>query len=111
MIKQKYPRDCAICCLAAATNLDYEEVAAAAGVWFDPWKGTTNIWKVISNLGIKRAQIVSKLTDRPALVSYFVRDGEDGTALTHMKYWDGSNMHDPANKPSNRDKIFRIIEL
>ncbi len=115
LVEQREKSDCAICCIAMATGLSYEEVMAAAGDAYQPGKGTNREYEILQRLGYKytfeRGEPVgdivarhrdwcispeffrSMLWGRRALVSVPSVNFAGGH---HMVYWDGRRIWDPS---------------
>jgi hypothetical protein len=96
VIKQKSVRDCAICCIAAATGWSYEEVVKRLGDYYDPYIGFFNTKGAWERLGLKVHTSNTVKEGVKAFVSFRVKG-----SLRHMCYWDGDRLYDPGH--SNRE--------
>lgn len=108
LIKQRTNRDCAVCCLAMALNKTYEEAVVLLGDYYQPDIGTYNMPAALHRARISH-KLVGKLSNKRALVSYMHHKGYH--TYTHMMYWNGSEIIDPAHSGQKYEKIYRIIEI
>lgn len=92
MIKQRYPYDCAIACMAMFLGLEWEQVFDAfgkptAGIPIN--KSAEYLWKN----GMDVEWFDQQMPKRKALV---VVESLNQPPKRHMIYFDGTNFHDPS---------------
>lgn len=116
MVKQRADDDCAVCSIAMATGLPYEEVLEKIGDAYKPGEGMYHPSIALERLGFKYTfengipvgDIVCK--HRGILSPDFFRSFAWGRRALlsvpslnipggmHMVYWDGAQVFDPSNK-------------
>jgi hypothetical protein len=116
-IKQRYPKDCFLCCIAMATGLTYDEAARRWGKDFvdkvaaKGLVGQKDIDFAFEAVGLKRDVDFRVLFILPEYATHgFLRNvvwgrralfqvrSKNNVGEFHLTYWDGAALHDPSNK-------------
>lgn len=117
LIKQRFDKDCALCCLAMILGISYEEAYEAQGDLGDLLRTRGPYGKefvnLFANLGLvpdieyktlfllpeycNDTFLQNALWGRPALIEVRSKNyGKSGEK--HIVYWDGRELFDPSNK-------------
>lgn len=100
MIKQRTQLDCGVCALAMFTGKTYEEIEAVIAFNLPkrtfPVNGMNNeeIAIVLDYLDYRPIQVNTVLENAPAICTV---PSLGSKKAFHFIYWDGKEMHDPAN--------------